>query len=178
MHYECGLFLFEAAGKFGWRYRHVNHFKICSGGMSYVETREMNFSSGLVGLISLFVMSFATPNPQMSTVTISPTTPAATVTIIVTASPAIPSDAPQFRDNATFASAVLDTTNFVRQEFNATALAWNQTLADFSSSYLWSMGPWNLTNGTECNFSHSGGPYGENLALGCTNVTGCVNMCK
>lgn len=133
----------------------------------------------LVGLISSFVIVSAIPQTgQISTVTILPPTPSATVTIIVTTSPATPSDAPQFRDNATFTSAVLNTTNHVRQEFNATDLTWNQTLADFASSYLWSMGPWNFTNGTECNFSHSGGPYGENLALGCTEVTGCVDMCK
>lgn len=122
-------------------------------------------------------LSLATAHPQMSTVTIYPT-PNATVTVTVTAPPSIPSDAPQFQNNATFASAVLNSTNFIRQEFNASALAWNQTLADFSSNYLWSMGPLNFTNGTECNFTHSGGPYGENLALGCTEVTGCVEMCE
>lgn len=114
---------------------------------------------------------------QMSTVTISPT-PTTTVTVIVTASPSIPSGAPQFRDNATFASAVLNSTNVIRRAFNASALAWDQTLADFSSAYLWSMGPTNFSDGTECNFSHSQGPYGENLALGCTDVTGCVDLCE
>lgn len=125
----------------------------------------------------ILTLSLASADPQFSTVTISPT-PTTTVTVIATVSPSIPSDAPQFRDNATFASALLNSTNFIRQEFNASALAWNQTLADFSSAYLWSMGPLNFTNGTECNFSHSGGPYGENLALGCTEVAECVELCQ
>lgn len=128
-------------------------------------------------LCLLLTLGYATASPQMSTVTIH-TTPNTTVTVTVTAPPSIPSDAPQFQNNSIFASAVLNSTNFIRQEFNASALAWNQTLADFSTNYLWSMSPLNFTNGTECNFSHSGGPYGENLALGCTEVTGCVEMCK
>ncbi|KAJ4393099.1 hypothetical protein N0V93_002306 [Gnomoniopsis smithogilvyi] len=132
--------------------------------------------SSLIGLIGLFFIVSAFPQHQMSTVTTFPTTPATTVTISVTESPSIPSDAAQFRDNTTFIAAVLNATNLARQEFNASALNWNHTLAEFSSSFLTSMGPGNSTNGTECNFSHSGGPYGENLALGCTEVSGCVDM--
>lgn len=138
----------------------------------------MQFMLSLWALLGLFVLVSPIPRPQISTMTLSPTHPAPTVTYTVTASPNVPSNAPQFKNNSTLASAVLNTTNFVRREFDASALAWNQTLADFSSSYLSSMGPWNFTNGTECNFSHSGGPYGENLALGCTDVTGCVEICK
>lgn len=138
----------------------------------------MQFLSSMWGLIGLFVLVSSNPRPQVSTVTISPTTPVPTVTFTVTASPNIPSNASQFRYNSTLASAVLNTTNFVRREFDASPLTWNQTLADFSSSYLWSMGPWNFMNGTECNFSHSGGPYGENLALGCTDAIGCVEKCR
>lgn len=142
------------------------------------KRKNMKLLPSLWGLIGLFVLVSSTPRPQVSTVTISPTTTAPTVTFTVTASSVIPSNAPQFKDNSTLASAVLNTTNFVRQAFNASTLSWNQTLADFSSSYLWSMGPLNFTNGTQCNFSHSGGPYGENLALGCTDATGCVERCK
>lgn len=84
---------------------------------------NMQLLSSLWGLIGLFVPVSSTPRPQMSTVTISPTTPAPTVTFTVTASPDIPSDAPQFRDNNTLASAVLNTTNLIRQEFDASALS-------------------------------------------------------
>lgn len=36
-------------------------------------------------------------------------------------------------------------------------MVWNQTIADFAQDYL---------NGNNCQFEHSGGPYGENLAIG------------
>lgn len=148
----------------------------------------MEFSQSLRGILCLFlVLDPVSAYPQFSTVTITPSpnttmtitpSPTTTVTVIITAPPSIPSNAPEFKNNGTFASAILNSTNFIRQEFNASALAWNQTLADFSSAYLSAMGPLNFTNGTECNFSHSGGPYGENLALGCSDVTGCVEMCE
>lgn len=140
-----------------------------------VTTRFLSVLGCLIGLL-VFVSAF--PRRQVSTVTISPAVPPTTVTAIATAPPSMPSDAPQFRDNTTLASALLNSTNYIRQEFNAGALAWNQTLADFASSYLWSMGPANPTDGTECIFAHSGGPYGENLAIGCIDVTGCVEMCE
>lgn len=112
------------------------------------------------------------------TSTVTETVSTTTNTVYVTATSTIASDVPQFTSNATFVSAVLNSTNTWRNEFNATALTWNMTLAAFASSYLTSMGPLALTNGTECNFSHSGGPYGENIALGCTDVTGCVDLCE
>ncbi|KAF3761777.1 PR-1-like protein, partial [Cryphonectria parasitica EP155] len=94
----------------------------------------------------------------------------------VTATPVIASDAPQFTNDAAFTSAVLNSTNYIRQEFDANSVSWNQTLADFAASYLLSMGSVSPSSGSECNFSHSGGPYGENLAIGCDDVTGCVDL--
>lgn len=96
--------------------------------------------------------------------------------ITVTAPPSIPSTAPQFTDNALFTSAILNSTNFYRREHNASTITWNNTLSTFASSYLNSMGAESLDSGSECDFSHSGGPYGENLALGCNEVTGCVEL--
>lgn len=142
-----------------------------------VSTMYVHSSPGGLLYLLLLILPFTTASPQMSTVTIHPT-PNVTVTVTVTAPPTIPSKAPQFHNNATFVSAVLNSTNLIRKEFNASALAWNQTLANFSSDYLESMGRHSFKNGTECNFSHSGGPYGENLALGCTEVTGCVELCE
>lgn len=132
-------------------------------------------------LIGSFSLTLATP--EVSTVTESMATitqpPVSTATITVTASPTIiASNAPEFTDIAAFTAAVLNSTNVIRSNFNASSVSWNDTLADFASSYLASMGPLELFNGTECNFSHSGGPYGENIALGCTEVTGCVDLCK
>lgn len=38
------------------------------------------------------------------------------------------------------------------------------------------MGTESPESGSECDFAHSGGAYGENLALGCNEVTGCVDL--
>lgn len=38
------------------------------------------------------------------------------------------------------------------------------------------MGAESTESGSECDFEHSGGPYGENLALGCNEVTECVEL--
>ncbi|ROW03632.1 hypothetical protein VPNG_07195 [Cytospora leucostoma] len=105
---------------------------------------------------------------QVQTVTVQ--------TITVTAAPNIPSTAPQFTNTALFTSAVLNSTNFYRREHNASAVSWNDTLASYASSYLSSMGSLSPDSGSECDFAHSGGPYGENLAIGCGDVTGCVGL--
>lgn len=117
----------------------------------------------LVGLASLALA--ATPTPYT------------TLTVTVTPTPTIASTAPQFINVTAFTSAVLNSTNFFREEFNASSVVWNNTLADFASSYLSAMGSLDLNNGSECNWSHSGGPYGENIALGCDSVTGCTDLC-
>ncbi|KAI3391363.1 hypothetical protein diail_7472 [Diaporthe ilicicola] len=97
-------------------------------------------------------------------------------TITITAPPSIASTAPQFTDTALFTSAILNSTNFFRSEHNASAVTWNKTLSSYASSYLASMGSASPDSGSECDFAHSGGPYGENLALGCNEVTGCVDL--
>jgi len=42
----------------------------------------------------------------------------------------------------------------------------NETLATFATNYL---------NISACNFSHSGGPFGENIAAGLANATAVVD---
>lgn len=96
--------------------------------------------------------------------------------VTITAPPSVPSMAPEFTDNSLFMSAILNSTNFYRSEHNASSVTWNSTLSSFASLYLASMGPDSSDSGTVCEFSHSGGPYGENLALGCNEVTGCVEL--
>ncbi|ETS84525.1 hypothetical protein PFICI_02550 [Pestalotiopsis fici W106-1] len=86
-------------------------------------------------------------------------------TIVVTVGPTIPTDAPEFVREDLFTSAVLNSTNTYRTQHNATGVTWNATLEDYASDYL---------NASDCAFAHSGGPYGENLALGCSNATSCV----
>ncbi|CAO1634766.1 unnamed protein product [Sympodiomycopsis kandeliae] len=51
--------------------------------------------------------------------------------------------------------AVLEDHNEKRAQLNAPALTWDTTLAQFASQYA-----------DQCQFKHSGGPYGENLAAG------------
>ncbi|CBX90134.1 hypothetical protein LEMA_P062600.1 [Plenodomus lingam JN3] len=66
----------------------------------------------------------------------------------------------EYTDDTRFRDVVLDVTNTYRKQHNATALGWNSTLADYAAD--WS---------EDCEFKHSGGPYGENLASGYSNVT-------
>ncbi|GAB0133539.1 hypothetical protein EsDP_00001946 [Epichloe bromicola] len=88
-----------------------------------------------------------------------------TVTVTVTAAPAIASDEPQWGTTQVFASAILNSTNFYRRQHNASDVAWNKTLADFAGRYL---------DGSDCRFGHSGGPYGENLAEGYPSAAASV----
>lgn len=86
--------------------------------------------------------------------------------VTVTVAPAIPSDEPSYSSFPTFTSAILNSTNTYRTEHNASSVRWNNTLADFASSYL--------KSNTVCKFAHSGGPYGENIAMGYQNATAAV----
>ncbi|KAH7021571.1 CAP domain-containing protein [Microdochium trichocladiopsis] len=77
----------------------------------------------------------------------------------ITVAPTIPSEAPQFVSRDLFTSAILNSTNFFRKEHSAPP-----TYAE-----TW------LKGNTACEFEHSGGPYGENLALGCSDAQSCVD---
>lgn len=111
-------------------------------------------------LLLFLPLTNATPthrdHPNTPTSTPSPTTP----DIIP------PSLAPSFTDPPLFTSSVLNSTNTYRAQHNASALLYNTTLASFAQSYLdTGVGP-----GDTCTFEHSGGPYGENLAIGYPTV--------
>ncbi|OAR00908.1 hypothetical protein LLEC1_00630, partial [Akanthomyces lecanii] len=93
---------------------------------------------------------------------------AAATTITVTAAPSIPSDEPSYSKRHVFTSAVLNSTNTYRAQHNASALAWNATLASFAASYL------DAAQKDDCRFAHSGGPYGENIAMGYANATAAM----
>ncbi|KAI1756852.1 CAP domain-containing protein [Xylaria castorea] len=125
------------------------------------QTREASKARGAKSLLRFSLLFaallFAQPGSSQKT------------TVVVTASPSIPSSVPQFVDEEVFTSAILNSTNFYRGEHNASAVAWNSTLSSFATDYL---------NGDEvgadCKFAHSGGPYGENLALGYPNATASI----
>jgi len=69
-----------------------------------------------------------------------------------------------YTDDSTFEDDMLKAHNFFRKEHNATDLKWNDTSARFASK--WADG---------CEFEHSGGPTGENLAIGYQNATANVD---
>jgi uncharacterized protein YkwD len=86
--------------------------------------------------------------------------------VTITTGPVLPTAEPQWIDDRIFTSAILNSTNFYRDEHNASAVAWNATLASFAIAYL--------RQNDHCAFRHSGGPHGENLAIGYANVTASV----
>ncbi|KAJ4987798.1 Repressed by EFG1 protein 1 [Stagonosporopsis vannaccii] len=69
----------------------------------------------------------------------------------------------QYTDDTDFQRAILNSTNLYRRQHNATELSWNTSLAELARD--WSDG---------CEFEHSGGPAGENLAAGYPNATAAV----
>ena len=87
-------------------------------------------------------------------------------TITITQAPTIPSDEPTLATPPILVAAVLDRSNAYRAAHNASALSWNKTLARYAHDFLGRSG---------CVFEHSGGPYGENLALGCGDAASCVS---
>ena len=115
--------------------------------------RHFHVTALLPAILGAFVLASPAPVPDDGP------------TVTVTVGPTIPSNAPQFVDDNLFTSAILNSTNFFRSEQNATAVTYNETLADFASNYL---------DHDDCAFQHSGGPYGENIAIGCSDASGCV----
>ncbi|KAI1384231.1 PR-1-like protein [Hypoxylon trugodes] len=110
-------------------------------------------------------------------------------TVVITVAPPIPSEAPSFVDHDTFTSAILNSTNTYRSSYNASSLRWNSTLEAFASTYVSThstkrslslsesfLSIFKKRDGEKCHMAHSGGPYGENLALGCSDAGSCVDM--
>ncbi|KAK3503880.1 CAP domain-containing protein [Neurospora crassa] len=126
-----------------------------------------------------------------------------TITITATATVSTPSNTPassstpsssSFLNPALFTSALLNSTNFYRTQHNASAVIYNDALSSFASHYLDKLGlpaenppsssssfvsqskSKSFSSTTKCELTHSQGPYGENLALGCSDVQSCVEM--
>jgi len=87
---------------------------------------------------------------------------AAAASTITMSTPPAPTSTSYIK-NTDFQEVMLSTHNFFRLEHNVSALTWNDTLATFASSYA-----------KKCEFEHSGGAYGENLAAGYQNATAAV----
>lgn len=88
------------------------------------------------------------------------------VMVTVTVPPAIPSTEPSYSKLEQFTSAILNSTNTYRTQHNVSDVQWNDTLADFAEDYL--------AENDDCEFEHSGGPYGENIAIGYANASAAV----
>ncbi|KAF2265630.1 PR-1-like protein [Lojkania enalia] len=66
----------------------------------------------------------------------------------------------EYTDDSAFQRAVLNSTNTYRRQHSASAVEWNESLAEYAGE--WSAG---------CVFEHSGGHSGENLASGYPSTT-------
>lgn len=109
----------------------------------------------LLALLTLPSHIFASPQTHITTITI-------------TAAPSTASTSPEYTSDDLFTSAILNSTNTYRLQHSASNLTYNSTLSSFAASYLAKV------KGT-CTFAHSGGPYGENLALGYPDVVRSID---
>ncbi|CEJ93167.1 hypothetical protein VHEMI08776 [[Torrubiella] hemipterigena] len=106
---------------------------------------------GLILMIALRVQCTpANPNPEVVTVTVEAP---------------IPTGEPSYSNIPLFTAAILNSTNTYRSQHNASSVIWNNTLALYASEYLTKV---------QCVFEHSGGPYGENIAIGYGTATRAV----
>lgn len=85
-----------------------------------------------------------------------------------TAPSTTPSASSQYTSDEIFTSAILNSTNTYRTQHAASNLTYNSTLSDFATSYL-------SSQEEKCRFAHSGGPYGENLAIGYADVVASID---
>ncbi|KAL4866080.1 CAP domain-containing protein [Aspergillus spectabilis] len=111
----------------------------------------------LASLISLPTTALETTVIVTITATATATTPTTENT-----SPKVLHD-PSYMSSTLFKSSILTTTNTYRTAHNASSLTWNETLASYAKKWAES-----------CDWAHSHGPYGENLAYGYPNATAAV----
>jgi hypothetical protein len=113
------------------------------------------------------LLSIITSSASASLLEVLPRAVQTTVVATVTVQPPSVTSAP---DTSSYTNAnklevdILNSTNFYRYEHNATELTWNASLASYAQSWA-----------SRCQWQHSGGPYGENLAEGYVNVTAAVD---
>jgi len=98
-----------------------------------------------------------------STFTSAAASPASTI-VETAAAPNPTSTSEQYTSDSVFQSTVLNSTNFYRSEHNATSLTWNSSLSSFALSWA-----------QKCQWAHSHGPNGENLAENYENVTDAID---
>ncbi|KAF5015184.1 hypothetical protein F66182_13576, partial [Fusarium sp. NRRL 66182] len=129
-----------------------------------------NLSSYTLLLYTLVELASSQEIQTLTRLPPTPTTPtleqrAGTVIIVtVTATASTVPVSPSYTNPAIFENDILNQTNYYRRQHNASALIWNDTLSTYAKQWA-----------EPCNWKHSGGPYGENLAEGYTNVTSAVD---
>lgn len=129
--------------------------------MRLLQKHPSSLNSHLILFLLPLTLSSPTHNLPKPTPTPTPST------ITITTTPPTPSAAPEYVSTPAFTSAILNSTNFFRTAHNATPITYNETLARFASSFL--------DDNRACAFHHSGGPFGENLALGYPDVRAGVD---
>lgn len=116
---------------------------------------------------NLLLLSASLALPTESTTTLRHTS---TITVVqtiyasaavATATASVTTDEHSYTDDAVFDNTVLDITNTVRQNYNASALSWNDTLADYAQA--WSEG---------CKFEHSVRRFASRIECPQTNKAG------
>ena len=104
----------------------------------------------------------SSPPPESPETPESPQTPEPQQT-------SMPTDTPKTQptnDNLDeFTKTYVDLHNAMRANFSAPPLTYDPTIAAYAQNYI---------NGAGCQIVHSGGPYGENLCLGYTEMTECI----
>lgn len=102
---------------------------------------------------------------RQTTITASTLTIAGPTITTYIASPTTP-PSPQYTEDLTLRTSVLNSTNLFRFQHNATYLSWNESLATYAANYS-----------SQCIWAHSRSPqgYGENLARGYPDVTSAID---
>lgn len=126
----------------------------CSSQSAYLSSAALLVSviSSVASASLLNVLPRDVQTTVISTVTVQPPS--------VTSVP----DTTSYTDANNLQTDILNSTNFYRYEHNATALTWNVSLASYAQSWA-----------SRCQWQHSGGPYGENLAAGYPDVAAAVD---
>lgn len=85
---------------------------------------------------------------------------------VVTVTVSAPTSAPSvsYTTQPALIDSALNSTNQFRNQHNAAALTWNTSLANAASSWA-----------SNCQWKHSGGPTGENLAIGYPDMTAAID---
>ena len=129
------------------------------------ETRPTKTFSNTTTMLNPFLLaSTLTLLPTLilsqGTVTVTGTTITQTYTAAASTTPLSPS----FTNSLSFRESILNSTNLYRYEHSASYIYWNTSLATYAQSYS-----------EKCEWEHSHGPYGENLARGYADVISAVD---